>query len=521
MTTEVEHNSTTTSLHMTLKNSTASTTRSSETHSEQSRDAGDVKRIPWRREYSRRLRISDLLVLIWSVYGTQLLWFGFSGETIAAPEDFQSLQVTYWTASAVLVALWMWVLALVDSRDHRIIGTGSTEYIRVIDGSLRLFGGVAIVAFLLRIDLARGYLLIALPLGVLMLLLERALWRQWLIANRSMGRYSARVLLVGSERSVSLIAKELERSPRAGYFVVGACVPTGRVGALITGTSVPIMGNVDAVQSAIDVTGADTVAITSTDELPPEKVKQISWGLESGRQHLILTPSIVDVAGPRIHIRPVSGLPLIHVETPRFSRGQRFIKRIFDLIVAGTIVVLLSPVLIAVAIAVASTSSGPLLYRQQRIGLNGEPFSMLKFRSMRVGADEELPALLEAQGTSERPLFKIKDDPRITPIGRFIRKYSLDELPQLFNVLGGTMSLVGPRPQIAAEVALYTDAAKRRLLARPGLSGLWQVSGRSALDWEDAVRLDLYYVENWSLMGDVVILARTVRAVLAPGDSAQ
>ncbi|MDF2994129.1 MAG: gumD, partial [Microbacterium sp.] len=177
-------------------------------------------------------------------------------------------------------------------------------------------------------------------------------------------------------------------------------------------------------------------------------------------------------------------------------------------------------VLIAVAIAVSTTSSGPLLYRQQRIGQHGRPFSMLKFRSMRVGAERELKALLDAQGTSEKPLFKVKDDPRITPVGRFIRKYSLDELPQLFNVLGGSMSIVGPRPQIAAEVALYTDAARRRLLARPGLTGLWQVSGRSSLDWEDAVRLDLYYVENWSLVGDLAILAKTAKAVLAPGESA-
>ncbi len=187
---------------------------------------------------------------------------------------------------------------------------------------------------------------------------------------------------------------------------------------------------------------------------------------------------------------------------------------------AAIFIVLLSPVLLAVTVAVSWTSVGPLLYKQERVGRNGEPFKMLKFRSMRVGADKELKALLEAQGTSEKPLFKIKDDPRITPVGKFIRKYSLDELPQLFNVLGGSMSLVGPRPQIAAEVALYTDAARRRLLTRPGLTGLWQVSGRSSLDWEDAVRLDLYYVENWSLVSDLAILMKTAKAVLAPGESA-
>jgi exopolysaccharide biosynthesis polyprenyl glycosylphosphotransferase len=352
------------------------------------------------------------------------------------------------------------------------------------------------------------------------LLLTRWLWRQWLVAKRETGAFSARVLLVGSVASVAQIARELQRNPSAGYHVVGACTPSGTVGGTVPGTQIPMMGSVNAVERAMQFTGADTVAVTSTDELPPDKVKQISWNLQAGRQHLVLAPSIVDIAGPRLHTRPVAGLPLIHVETPRFSVGQRLLKRSFDLVATSIGVILLSPVLLAVAWAVKGTSKGPLLYKQERIGQHGEPFHMLKFRSMRVGADNELRALLDAQGTSEKPLFKIQNDPRVTSVGRFIRKYSLDELPQLFNVLGGSMSLVGPRPQIAAEVALYTDAARRRLLARPGLTGLWQVSGRSSLDWEDAVRLDLYYVENWSMLGDLAILARTARAVLAPGNSA-
>jgi exopolysaccharide biosynthesis polyprenyl glycosylphosphotransferase len=263
------------------------------------------------------------------------------------------------------------------------------------------------------------------------------------------------------------------------------------------------------------------VIIASSGDLPPGGVKRISWALEAGRQHLVLAPNITDIAGPRIHARPVAGLPLIHVETPRFSSGQRFAKRTTDIIGSLLLIVLSSPFLLGVAIAVKLTSPGPLLYKQERVGLNGQPFRMLKFRSMRTGADQELKALLEAQGTDTQPLFKVKDDPRITPVGKFIRKYSLDELPQFFNVLGGSMSLVGPRPQIAAEVELYSDAARRRLLARPGITGLWQVSGRSQLQWEQALRLDLYYVENWSLFGDIAVLFKTLRAVVAPGKSAQ
>lgn len=474
----------------------------------------------WRDRYARRLWLTDLVALVWVVYGTQIAWFGLGNVEVSIREDSRINDVSYWVFSAVLVVAWMAALSLADTRDYRVIGTGPTEYASIARASFVLFGAVAIIAFLTRVDVARGFLLISLPLGILVLIVERWLWRQWLSAKRSAGDYSAQVLLVGSRDSVSQIARELARHPDAGYKVVGACVPSGAVAEMIDGTKIPIMGSVDAVDQAIIVTGADTVAITSTDELPPYKVKQISWALEAGKQHLVLAPSIVDIAGPRIHMRPTAGLPLIHVETPKFSRGQAFVKRTTDIIGSLLLIVGSSVILAAVAIAVKATSPGPLLYKQERIGLHGKSFSMLKFRSMRVGAEKELKALLEAQGTSEQPLFKIKNDPRITPVGRFLRKYSLDELPQLFNVLGGSMSLVGPRPQIAAEVALYSDVARRRLLARPGITGLWQVSGRSTLAWEDAVKLDLYYVENWSLGNDVAILLKTGKAVLAPGKTA-
>ena len=264
-----------------------------------------------------------------------------------------------------------------------------------------------------------------------------------------------------------------------------------------------------------------TVAVTSTDELPPDKVKQISWGLEAGKQHLVLAPSIVDIAGPRIHMRPVAGLPLIHVETPRFSRGQRVTKRAMDVLCAGLGVVLISPILAFLAMSIRLSSEGPVFFRQTRVGLGGKEFSMIKFRSMVTNAEELLAELeKENRDAGNEVLFKMKNDPRVTPIGRIMRKFSLDELPQLFNVLGGSMSLVGPRPPLPKEVALYATHVHRRFLVKPGITGLWQVSGRSSLSWEDSVRLDLSYVENWSLVQDAVILAKTAKAALAPGETA-
>lgn len=470
----------------------------------------------WRRQYARQVAFTDLIVLIWAVFGTQLVWFGLGSAEVSIREDSRLSDISYWGFSTALVAVWMLLLATFDTRGYRVIGAGSIEYKRILELSVRLFGAIAILAFLLRVDVARGYLLIAFPLGVAVLCLSRWLWRKWLIAKRANGEWVARVLLVGSEQSVAMIARELARSASAGYHVVGACVPSGRIADTIEGTDIPVMGSVDAVERAMKACDADTVAVTSTDDLPADKVKQISWNLQPGKQHLVLAPSIVDIAGPRLMTRPVAGLPLIHIETPRFTLGQRIVKRTVDLVLTGIGIALLSPVLLLIAVLVRADSPGPILFRQTRVGLGGETFTMLKFRSMVIDAEERLQALRDqARDAGNDVMFKMKDDPRITRVGGFLRRFSLDELPQLFNVFGGSMSLIGPRPPLMHEVELYDPHVHRRFLAKPGITGLWQVSGRSNLSWEDTVRLDLYYVENWSLTGDVAILAKTVKAVLA------
>jgi len=475
----------------------------------------------WRRSYARRLVVTDFVILVWAVYAAQIAWFGAGWATVAAEEDSRINELSYWAFSAMLIVAWMWALSFTDSRSYRVIGTGSQEYIRVAVSSFRLFGVIAIVAFLTKVDVARGYLLISLPLGIVTLILGRWVWRQWLIMKRGRGEYSARVLLIGSLGSVTQIARELQRNRAAGYEVVGACIPSGKVADVIPGTGIPIMGSVEAVQRAIAATGADTVAVTSTDELPPDKVKEISWNLEAGKQHLVLAPSITDIAGPRVHTRPVAGLPLIHVETPRFSKGQLFLKRTVDLTASIAGIIVLSPLLILLAMAVRLGSQGPVLFRQKRVGFRGREFTMLKFRSMVVNAEDLREQLVRQQrDAGNEVLFKMKNDPRVTPIGRVMRKFSLDEIPQLLNVVGGSMSLVGPRPPLPSEVAQYAHHVHRRFLAKPGITGLWQVSGRSSLSWEESVRLDLSYVENWSLLGDFVILAKTARAALAPGETA-
>ncbi|PZF57753.1 sugar transferase [Curtobacterium sp. MCSS17_008] len=472
----------------------------------------------WRRRYAFGVAFTDALVLVWTVFGVQIAWLGLYHQASVDPTRADTA-VSYTVISLALIVGWMLSLAVFGTRAHRIIGAGGSEYKYVIDASVRLFGVVGILALLLKLDLARGYVLIAFPLGTILLVVSRWLWRQWLGAHREGGRYSAKVLLVGSEQSAAHIANELARQPKAGYRVIAACVPLSS-NSTLAGTAVPIIGGVDKILPAMARTGADTVMITSADELSPERVRQLSWELEPGRYHLVVAPSLSGIGGPRIHTRPLVGLPLVHVEAPRYDGSKLYAKRAFDVLLAMLLLIFASPVLAVTAVAVKATSKGPVFYRQERIGKNGAAFHMLKFRSMRVGADDELARLLADQGTSDRPLFKVRHDPRVTRVGAVIRKYSIDELPQLLNVLKGDMSLVGPRPQRAGERALYDNRAERRLLVQPGMTGLWQVSGRSALSWDDAIRLDLYYVENWSLTGDILILFRTIRAVIAPDGTA-
>lgn len=474
----------------------------------------------WRDVYATRLVVTDALVLIWVVFGVQFVWFDFDTESSTSFTNALPVAINYTVITVVIIAAWLLLLSIFGTREYRVIGSGNTEYKLITDASIRLFGLVAIVAFLFKLDLARGYILVAFPLGIAVLVFSRWLWRQWLTVQRLQGSFSSTVLLVGSEGSTSHIADVLSRVPYAGYQVVGACVPSGRDGDVLPGTDVRVVGTVDTVLEALASTGADTVIITSSDDLPPNRVRELSWSLEQGRQHLVVAPSLTDIGGPRIHTRPVAGLPLIHVETPRYEGRARFTKRSFDVIGSALLLIVCSPLFLVISIMVKATSRGPIFYRQERIGLNGEPFHMLKFRSMIVNADAQLQALLAEQGTDGRPLFKVTNDPRLTKVGATLRKYSLDEFPQLLNVFLGDMSLVGPRPQRAGEVALYDSAAHRRLIVQPGMTGLWQVSGRSALSWEDAIRLDLYYVENWSLTGDIVILWKTFNAVVRPGKDA-
>jgi exopolysaccharide biosynthesis polyprenyl glycosylphosphotransferase len=296
--------------------------------------------------------------------------------------------------------------------------------------------------------------------------------------------------------------------------VVAACVTTPQLAAEVRSTGVPVAGDLESVVDVVRLHGAEAVAVTSASETAAVYLRRLSWKLEGSGIELLVSPGLIEVAGPRLHIRPFVGLPLLAIEEPTFSGWKRVLKAALDRTGAAIAIVLVAPVLLALAVAVKLSGPGPVLYRQERVGAYGRHYTMLKFRSMVDGADGKLHEVL-ALNEHDGVLFKIRQDPRVTPVGRWLRRFSLDELPQLFNVLGGSMSLVGPRPPLPSEVERYDTSIRRRLLVKPGLTGLWQISGRSDLSWEESVRLDLRYVENWSLALDLLILWKTASAVLA------
>lgn len=402
-----------------------------------------------------------------------------------------------------------------NSRQSRVLGAGPDEYKRVTAASLWLFGLVAIFSYALRIDTARGYVGIALPVGLFGLLLGRWLLRQHLNVHREGGLSMSRLMLLGGPSAVAHLAESLRGAKFSGYLPVAAYVPGNAEDVTETIAELPILGrqaDAEHILNAITTCQADAVAISAGVQLHPQTLRHLGWELASRNVGLIMAPALTDIAGPRIHTQQVAGLPLIHVTTPTLEGGQRVAKRLFDVFASVLLIVLATPVMFLVALAIKMDSRGPILFRQERVGMNGQSFKMLKFRSMVVDAEDQLEKLkLQDQGNGV--LFKMKNDPRVTRVGRSIRKYSLDELPQLFNVFCGSMSLVGPRPPLPREVASYERDVRRRLLVKPGLTGLWQVSGRSNLSWQDSVRLDLYYVENWSLAGDLMIILRTAQAV--------
>jgi exopolysaccharide biosynthesis polyprenyl glycosylphosphotransferase len=458
----------------------------------------------WQRSYTLALVGADLVAGL--VAGAVAF-----GVRFGTASEFNR---PYVVLSVLFPLVWVAALTLTHAYEQRFLYVGNEEYRRVLNAGVGLTAGVAIVSYAAELQVARGYIVIAIPLVTMVGLVGRFLLRRDLVRRRHRGECLRHVVVLGYERASANFCRLLRRERYHGMEVVGACLPPHRpYKPRILDVGVDVYGTFDDVDMAVRSTGADTVAVLACPEMDAAALRQLSWTLERTDTDLVVSTALLDVAGPRTTIRPVDGLPMLHVEHAELSGSRRLLKAAFDRALSGVALLVAGPAVLLLAAAVRCTSPGPAFFRQERVGKDGRPFCMYKLRTMTMDAEERRTDLVE-RNEGHGVLFKIRSDPRVTPLGRWLRRYSLDELPQLVNVVRGQMSLVGPRPPLPSEVAQYPDDVRRRLVVKPGLTGLWQVSGRSDLSWEDSVRLDLRYVENWSLTFDLVILLRTFTALV-------
>jgi len=405
--------------------------------------------------------------------------------------------------------LWIVVLILVGSYEQRVVGLGLTEYGRVVQSALWMVGLVSVVSFLGKFDTSRAYVLLVIPIGLVGLLIERWIWRRWILARRKHGRDLQTTLVVGNEHDQQHVSDAFADRPWAGYRVAAT------MNALAENGSSTERGVwFDQLMDTIHNKNISCIALTGSCGLNGSDIREVSWRIEGKGIDLLLSSSLGAVSGPRVSMRVATGLPFVHLDEVGLGLSQRALKRMLDIVGSFLALIVLSPVLLVIALLVLLTSGRPVFFGQPRAGVRAEMFTMWKFRTMVPDADARKEELRQLSALDE-PMVKIPDDPRVTPIGKFLRRWSLDELPQLWNVLTGDMSLVGPRPHPLDDVERYRDTDSRRLLAKPGMTGLWQVAGRSDLSWEDAVELDLLYIENWSWLSDLAILARTIQAVIS------
>jgi exopolysaccharide biosynthesis polyprenyl glycosylphosphotransferase len=431
-----------------------------------------------------------------------------------AQSGFQGHDTLFRYIAYLLLPLgWLVVLWGTGAYDRRYLGLGTEEFKRVIRASITVAASVSFLAFATVTQLSRLTVGSVLVGAMVFILVSRYAARQVLhVARRRTGHGAHRMILVGTLPEALEVYTAVTRSPAAGLIPVAIHLTDGYAAARGIETPVPVYAGRDVLALVREV-GADTIAVCGSASAEPGELRRLAWLLEGTGVDLVVAPQLTDIAGPRVHIRPIEGLPLLHVEEPTLSGIAWLLKNVLDRVVAALGLVVLSPLLLLVAVAIRiSDRDGPVFFRQSRVGHEGRIFRVWKFRTMCVDA-EERKATLDELNEADGLMFKVRDDPRIFPLGRLLRATSLDELPQLINVLRGEMSLVGPRP-LPAEDGDYLGDVRRRLLVRPGITGLWQVSGRSELSWDEAVRLDLYYVDNWSLTYDLAILWRTIWVVL-------
>lgn len=433
---------------------------------------------------------------------------------------FWGMKSHIWVSFGIIL---IWFLSLIQSGSlsYSNFGSGTKEYALVSKATIFTFIVVALFSYLLKAEIARSYLIFSLPIGLILLLMGRWLWRKYLHRQRTKGNFAEDAVVLGSSVSISGISSRIKAHPEVGIRIVGAFTPNHLIGEFeinkFIDNPVPYWGTTDNLVSTVRSMGIRNIIVGASSSPSSEEIRKLGWELLPGNERLFLETNVLDVVGPRLQLRPIAGMSIIEVMEPEFEGINRLLKRLIDLLI-GSIALLFSiPIFIFVAYQIKAFDKGPIFYTQFRVGKNGKYFKILKFRSMKIESEKQSSQINipSSERAGNEILFKIKDDPRVTKPGRWLRKTSIDELPQLLNVLSGSMSLVGPRPPLPSEAESYEAHVHTKFMVKPGITGLWQVSGRSDLSWEESVRADLSYVQNWSIFADLIILWRTIKVVIS------
>lgn len=457
---------------------------------------------PWARQLRRRVIRGDL--------GSALVALSLVAGSAHSVARDRLAQVVLLTVAAALV--WLCLLVATQAYDLRLLCAGQFGSRRVAGAGVYLFAGAATISAFAQDPIATRTLLAFATLVTALSLCSRGLVRGHLRRARRSGRCLRRALVVGHEDQLSRLNEVADDLSDGGLSIVAACVPSARRRYIRLGEDVLVAGDFNDIAGTARRLSADVVAVAPSPEMTTARLRLLRRDLEASQIDLTLLASLAPVLAGALR-ESCSGVQMLHLD-PTMPRGARpAIKWVLDRVLAAMALLVLWPFFLAIGIAVRATSPGPAMFHQTRVGRDGRTFTMLKFRTMVQNAEELLPELSEFNDHTAGALFKMRHDPRTTRVGGWLRRYSLDELPQLVNVLKGDMSLVGPRPPLPSEVAVYEDVERLRLQCRPGLTGLWQVSGRSDLSWERSVQLDLRYVETWSLGRDFAIMWRTFASV--------
>lgn len=485
----------------------------------------------WRYVYNATLVLLDFLMMFIAVHCVYLL----------LPNVYVTTKALLGGAlgTAIIFGLiWIFVLSATQMYERHLMGEGYRLYAKLLSDSVINFIVLSSMAFCTAMPYPHRLVGLAAFFCGILTIIERWLMRRMLHHNRRQGEYNYPTVLVGSQQGIYDMLDKLssDTGKAVGYVPIAVCpvkisqfkkedknaqylVPTTFVPRNEQEQKLRVLPLNSKLPQTAKFLGASAVLITDVLKIDSETTRTLALAVEAQNLELAMTASVADIAGSNIMLRHQSSMPIMSASLPQYSWKTRFIKRLMDIV--GSLVALIPSIILIIIFGVATKleDGGPIFYKQERIGLYGKPFNVLKLRSMRVDADKLDAQVAEEAGVKLGATFKVKNDPRITKVGKFIRKTSIDEVPQFINVLRGDMSLVGPRPQRQYEVDQYSTLYSARLLVRPGITGPWQIGGRNNLSQQEAEMLDVSYVENWSIMTDIAILLKTVGVVIH-GDGA-